>query len=66
MISANILVSWEVIRMKEKEDDSMAMNKADLSRKPAEKDQARKQHIRSLTHKICDRNDEGLRRLSKN
>lgn len=52
--------------MKEKEDDSMAMNKADLSRKPAEKDQARKQHIRSLTHKICDRNDEGLRRLSKN
>jgi hypothetical protein len=22
--------------------------------------------IRSMAHKICDRNDEGLRRLSKN
>lgn len=26
----------------------------------------RKKMIRSMIHKICDRNDEGLRRLSKN
>lgn len=53
-------------RMKEKEDENMAMNKSDLSKKPEARDLARKQRIRSLTHKICDRNDEGLRRLSKN
>lgn len=26
----------------------------------------RKKLIRSMTHRICDRNDKGLRRLSKN
>lgn len=45
--------------MKEKEEKDMAVRK-DSNSTP------RQQKIREIAHKIADRNDEGLRRLSKN
>lgn len=52
-----------------KEDENMsAVRKEDLkatqAAAPAKQD--RKQTIRSIAERICDQNDEGLRRLSKN
>lgn len=50
---------------KEKEEKDMAIRKEDISAETKKK-LDRKQMIRSLTKQICNENDEGLRRLSKN
>ncbi|WP_155837221.1 hypothetical protein [Aneurinibacillus terranovensis] len=47
------------------EEYEMAMEQV-KPKKVNEDKTERKQLIRSLTNKVCDRNDEGLRRLSKN
>jgi hypothetical protein len=47
-----------------KEDDSMVVRKEDLEK--AQPKMERKQQIRQIAGKICNQNDEGLRRLSKN
>ena len=48
---------------KDKEEKDMAVRKEDL--KDAAKI-ARSQLIKKVTNQVADRNDEGLRRLSKN
>lgn len=46
-----------------KEDENMAVRKEDL--KAMQKLTAREKLIREMTHRACDQNDAGLRRLSK-
>lgn len=50
-----------------KEDKDMAIDQAKKEAIYQEKYRKamRKQMIREITHKVCDRNDEALRKLSK-
>jgi len=53
--------------MTEKRDDGMlSKEKPKVNQTATNLHPDRKNQIRELTHKICDRNDEALRRLSKN
>lgn len=60
-----IISDTEVCSVKEfEEGNDMAVRKEDLKDATTKID--RKNLIRSIVKQICDENDEGLRRLSKN
>jgi hypothetical protein len=50
--------------VEEKEEKDMAIRKEEVAKMQQRSD--REKLIRSLTKKACDKNDEALRRLSKN
>lgn len=51
---------------KKKEETGMAVSKEDLDKPKTMSRSERKTLIRTIGNKVCDRNDEALRRLSKN
>ena len=50
---------------KKKEETGMAVRKEDLEKPKTTSRSERKVLIRAIGNKVCDRNDEALRRLSK-
>ena len=51
--------------MNEEEERDMETRNDDVLKKSGTGSVARKELIRKIGNKICDRNDEGVRRLSK-
>ena len=55
----------EVICLTDKEEHDMAISKEKIQEQKAVMTNARKTLINRLANQVCDKNDEGLRRLSK-